>query len=442
MKESLLNKKIILYPGVFICDLLILSLAFPQRGAIFGIRYYMLIFAAIFLEMIFVRKILTRIPLFYLIYFLVEVLCAIIHFSTREPLYMIIPLINIIGTYYVVVTAITNETTFNKVINFILVMFSVYAVFGIIEAFMHFNVFDALTGTTVEYEFANEMRFGLARARGALDISINNGMMLGLVLCLAAYKLINATGLQKKYYTIPYFLILINAFLTLSRSVWLGILFSQLIIFLGLSTYKKLSVLAKIAVGGFAIVLLLLIAFPKIADSLFSILADMSASVLNVLGFEQSSTLAGEGNRIDLWGWVWDKVKDDCAVGFGFSKPFAYRVSSKFTKESIEVMWLYRLYRTGFIGLGGFIVLQVGSIIYLLKNRKRTLKMKKLTLPENCLIKREKIDFNYIVFAASIVYFFELFGCSAFEDLRFFLILLSLAFAYNRINNNALKSIK
>lgn len=436
MKGSLTNRKFAILPGLLICNLLILSLMFPERGTILGIRFHIVMFAALILGFIFTGKIIVNAPKFFMAYAAIELSSLIIHFNTLTSTYYVLNFIPIIIVYYVIVSCVTTENIFDKVLDFIVFLFAIYALLGIVEGVLHTNIFDILTNTQVQYSMANEIRFGIARTRGAANISINNGMMLILVLCAAAYKVINTVGKRKKYYVIAYFLIMIDIFLTISRANWLGILVSQLIIFIHLSSYRKYSIVYKLIIGlvlGFGV---LLVAAPDLLWQVLSAVGEMVNSILGVVGLSDGAdNLSGEGHRFKLWGWVWEKVQDEALFGVGFDRPFSYRLTSSFNKESIEVMWLNKLYKTGFFGLAGFITFQVGSLTYLWKNYKKTVRSKEL-LPDNSLIKREKIGFNYVVFAAAITYFVLLFSCSGFEDLRFFYILISLAFAYNKIRKS------
>ena len=81
------------------------------------------------------------------------------------------------------------------------------------------------------------------------------------------------------------------------------------------------------------------------------------------------------------------------------------------------------LYHVGFVGLSGYIIFQIGSIVHMIKGHK----------VEKKVAKDKKITFNYVMLIATVSYFVTQFSCSAFEDLKFYYIMLALVFVYNRI---------
>ena len=126
----------------------------------------------------------------------------------------------------------------------------------------------AYTKTQVVHEHANSLRFGLARNRGLADVSINNGMLLCLVLCIAAYVLIYATKKERKWYQISYILIFLDAFLTLSRAIWLELLITQILIFIVLAPKSKLKIIGKIIAIGVIGALLLVCISPELLEKI------------------------------------------------------------------------------------------------------------------------------------------------------------------------------
>lgn len=432
MQPSIESKKWVITPSFFLCQLLIITLFLPERGSILGVRYSILLIICCFFQFLIAKQKSVKIPLYYWVYTLIEIFLVIIHFEDRTIFYHVIAILQIIGSTYVILKGIRTERQFNQFLNFILIAFSIYAVLGIIESVFHINIFDILTGTTVEYVYANELRFGFARTRGALNVSINNGMLLCLVLCIAAYCIINAPRNRKLKYKIAYSLIFLDCFLTLSRAVWIDIFLSQILIFISLSSKKKMVSLFKFIIGIIILLIIGSLISPKLVSSIANILNEMIGSIINVLGGSTTSEMQGEGDRLKLWVWVWNMVQNNLIVGVGYAQKFVYRISSFATKESIEVMWLYKLYRTGFVGLVGYIFFQFGDIIYLIKQWIRERRFRK---------KEKRVSFNYIVLIASITYFITQFSCSSFEDLRFFYIFISMTFVYNNIFNKRKKGV-
>lgn len=399
----------------------IVSFFIPTRGKILGISSANLLVLCCGCSVFFNKLKKTQIPVFYLIYTIVTIICMLYHFTDRSLYLHIIEIVQIVGVAYLVVVSINTRQDFEKILKYITVIFAIYGLLGIIESLFHFNIFDALTNTQVVYEHANGIRFGLARSRGACGTSIHNGMLLVLVLSLVTYCLINAKKREKKLYFTAYILIVINCFCTLSRGVWLEVVISQILIFLALRTTKQVKIVFKIVVGIGILLCLLYIIAPSFIKNVGDIISEMFGSVINTLTGTGTSEVGDEGDRLLLWGWVWSTVQSHATWGLGYAAKFAYLTPAGYIKESIEVMWLYKLYQIGFVGLVGYIFLQVSSLIYFVKyNFKK-------------YINKDKINFNYVLLMTSIAYFITQFSCAGSEDLRFFYFVLALAFAYNKI---------
>ena len=245
------NASVKLNTNMLMCKLMLFSILIPARGSILGITFganliLLLCFAGQFLAS---QKLVSNIPKFCLAYILISLFEILIHFSDKSLSNNIIAVARLIAPVYVILIGVTDLEKFRSMLQFIVKVFTVYGVLGIIETLTHFNFFDALTGTKVVYEHANELRFGLARNRGALDVSINNGMLLCMVLCIAAYVLIYSSKKEHKFYMCCYLIIFIDTFLTLSRGIWMELIATQVLIFLALTSKEKRKILAKIFIA-------------------------------------------------------------------------------------------------------------------------------------------------------------------------------------------------
>ena len=86
---------------------------------------------------------------------------------------------------------------------------------------------------------------------------------------------------------------------------------------------------------------------------MFMVIVDPSYKDLVYPSF--GTNVGGIGNRLDLFHWVWDSIKDHQLFGYGKGVPFAYRVNEfGLIKRSIENQYLSRLYRYGVFGMGSF----------------------------------------------------------------------------------------
>lgn len=414
--------------NTFICKLLVLTCLIPLRGAIFGIsglggKIRLFSFLLLILWRRSIEKV--KIPGFYWFYFISYTLCVLHFRNSLVPLQIIEMLFAIIGVMYCVLTTIKCEKHFLSVIDFIIAIFAIYSILGIIESIFHWNFFDVLTGTQVEYIGANEIRFGLARNRGAYGVSINNGMILCLEACLTLYRMASSKNITVAY-KVAYALIVLDAFLTLSRAVWLYLAFINIAVYLSMSLNKKVSLISKMFIVGLLILVLLSMFLPTALTSVLDIADKMIGSILETFGLTAEENEVGDlGNRLDLWAWVWLSVRDSLLWGKGFLTQFSYNLGN-WNKESIEITWLYVLFRTGFIGLCGYLVFQIGCVYSAIKNITKNMKINL----------SEKFSFYFLI--GTIGYFFAQFSASSDSDLVFYYILLALLISKSNLDNRNL----
>ncbi len=410
--------------GMSLYFLFILTRLIPARGSILGLtglRTKLFLLVCIVLIAYKGKIKIHKIPIFYWIYFGIYVICSIYHFWTKSILNHIYMIMCIIGTVYFILEVIDTEQKFQIALDMILLIFSVYALLGIIEAITKINIFDILTGTSVEYFGANELRFGIARNRGAFGVSINNSMILCMILTLTIYKGIRE---KKRKYIIPYILLLFDIFLTISRTAWIFVIIIHIFIFLSLGTYKKMNVLMQIIIVGIAIMAVLSMFMPTFFGNFLDISIKMVNSILGSLGNSDVQNDIGElGNRKELWVWVFAALKKHYVWGVGFAQQFSYNVDG-WTKESIEITWLYLLYRIGAVGLIGYIIFQIGCIklgvIEWIKNRKK---------------KQETPSFYYCFLILTVGYFISQFAVAADPDLEIYYIIIGLVLAKKKIDS-------
>lgn len=332
----------------------------------------------------------------------------------------------------VVTKNVWDREDFEKLLSIILVLFTIYAVLGIVEAFTRFNVFDfVFHRTTIIEGGANEIRSNLYRGHGVLTVSINNAMLMNMIWMLSNYRLCNQKK-KKLFWTLSWCLIGLDVIIILSRAVIFAGIIGQLLMF------KKNGarwVTRRVLVG----IVLLCLVLPFAANQFEPILnagKSLFYPIINeVFGAHLvapgGQTYQGSGNRFQLWLWIYERVKEHFAFGVGFTNAFAYDYTAKVvsgqyagtayaaTKTSIEVHWLYVLYQKGLFGLSGFVLYQLGCL--------KKLFSKQIECYES------RITFQYTMQVMTVSYFLLLFTCSGFEDLQFFYVMMGLYAAYQGI---------
>lgn len=329
---------------------------------------------------------------------------------------------------------IWNRDDFEKVITIMLTLFTVYAVFGIIEAFTQFNIVDTLFGRTVVTGGANEYRGTLYRGHGSLTVSINNAVFMNMAWAIANYRLCNAKEGRVRW-AVVWFIIGLDVILILSRTVIAVGVLVQLLLFRKQGVKwisKRLLVILPILTGFVFLNMESTVLLMDTVKSLFyPIINELFGTSLSV---STGQVFQGSGQRFQLWVWIYESVKDNLLFGKGFTDSFSREFVStiisgqyagtKYTaiKTSIEVHWLYVLYQKGLFGLSGFIAFQIGCI--------------KKTMRKGVSVFEEKLSFQYVMIVVTISYFAMLFTCSGSEDLYFFYILMGLYGAYLKICAN------
>lgn len=324
---------------------------------------------------------------------------------------------------YIVRSTLTNEKQFEHYMSTIMVMSALYAFMCIVEGLTGFNVYNILLGRDISWTGANSTRYGLQRAMGISTVSINNGVMLNMLWLLAAYRVF-LTKKKQLSAIIAYSVIGIAVIMNTSRAVISVAIVMQCIIILKGGIGKVAKRITIFIMCGAVVSYFFGEQIDPFIGSLseaFGVLIDRFTSSEG--GIHTSQSLGAEGDRLILWVWVYESVKDALILGKGFVSKFSYNFIARTatsswaaTKESIEVYWLYLLYRTGLIGMGGFIVYQIGT----LRNLAR-------------IYKNSREQFYLIVLLITISYFILLFTVSASlgADLRMFWFILAMLFSCN-----------
>ncbi len=332
--------------------------------------------------------------------------------------------------YYVLSNFVDSRENFLIIIKVLLIGYFILSIFGIIEEVTRFNIFSLFISEDLNY---NPLRFGILRILSFSSQTIVYGtyLMFGLGLT-AYYRQFLKQRNEKLLCNITYILIWINLLLTLSRSIIICAIISQLLIlfFSGFSQFLK-KIFKMILIG--SILLAVLSAFiPQVA----SLLKNIFYMILAVFDSNYSGLIASRfgtdnlnavGNRVDLYGWVWEKIKYNKLLGCGMNGKFewTYSVSNGIwtwlqKKSSIEVQYLDILFHYGLVGL------ITEAFVYIFILIKSLLRIRSKQLYE------EKIGFNAICFSLFACYFICFFSVNQSSDAFIFYIIVILFLIYNR----------
>ena len=139
----------------------------------------------------------------------------------------------------------------------------------------------------------------------------------------------------------------------------------------------------------------------------------------------------GVGNRVDLYGWVYEEVEDDIWYGKGYTAKFEHVFVNKDgynqVKSSIEVEWLRTLFRYGIFGL-------IGEIILLLSVTIKAFCTKEA--PENGL------GFGKTCLSILLAYIIVFFGVMQNQDVQTFAVIIMLLLAYKQYSGFGIQAPK
>jgi len=367
---------------------------------------------------IFYRVIKSGIPIF--IYVFCTGIAQLVHFELKN---LFMQFVLWIGITFYAGTMIQTKERFFKILDLLIGTAAVVGIFGFIEEITRFNVFSLLNTVGSELNY-NPLRLGILRIISFTSHAISYCTYCMLIFALLLYRVEHTEKEKKKKYYVFGIIILANAFLTMSRIALVGIVI-ELLLFLFFSGRKQF--LQKIF--KYAVILLILLGVSCIFSSgirqnvrlmVYTVRAYFDESYAELLkdnGFTDNPR--GLGNRVDLYGWVYEEVEDDIWFGVGaatkFEHVFLNAKGYNQIKSSIEVEWLRTLYRYGIIGL-------IGEIIFMLALLIKSFRLK--GDPE------EGIGFGKTVFSIVVAYTVVFFGVMQNQDVQAFSVIVILLLAY------------
>lgn len=304
----------------------------------------------------------------------------------------------------------------------------ILSVLAIIEVFTGFNPFLALNNSGADV--VDVHRLGLTRAKSFTYQAITFGNYLTLTSSICVYRIVNcSTGRKKSAFKVIYVLMWLAVLSTISRSSILFFVTCQIL--LGLCMGQR-----KIFSKVFFVILIVAISFfvyINLVDDYKSPIMNLIYLMMSVFDDSYSANLSGvfiaEGNRLDLYSWVWDSIQGSRLFGMGPGAVFSHNItygnsiySSVYTKTSIEVEYLNWLFHYGIVGL----ITKVVFLFFIL-----------ITCLKNGISGRKKgnfLNFEMALGCAFLAYFVSFFAVMQDTESRIFYILVFLLLAYRRNN--------
>ena len=366
----------------------------------------------------------------YIVYIMIN---NLINQEYTEVFWEILLFFGMAGVY---ISSVNTKDKFLRIIDVMIYAAGVVCVLGIIESVTNFNAFEILNTSNAVIHH-NAERFGLTRIIGFGYQTITYCVYIMFMSAFAFYRLSTLKKCKKKrIMTVIYVLMWINAFLTISRSAILAMIFCQAILAIKcgfVKFVKRVTVIALVAIVVGAI-------YSSITDGINIVsamvemliaLVDESASA-NISSSFGGENLDGVGHRILLYNWVANSMDNHWLIGWGRSKEFVYAYTyanqwaTQLTKSSIEVQYLYTLYHYGIIGMVLEIVAYCAVIISAFTKR----------ITSKCAWEG-KLSFNFVFMIIMISYLLVLFAVNRSAEMRALYVMVFMFLAYNS-NHSAL----
>jgi len=335
-------------------------------------------------------------------------------------------------------TEARKRNIFEQAIDMLIYAAAFLSVMGIFEEVTHINIFHLISGLPISY-FYTETRLGIYRIETSFSHPIVYCAYLCIIAGLITYRMNALKGNSKvRIYRVFYFLVLINAVFTMSRSALVVLIAEQIVI--GYQTgiikfSKKMGLIALIAL--FALVMGAALRLPiimKLQDLGYMFLAMFDDSYSNLYSTAFGMNKNAVGNRLELYTWVADAVEGHELFGMGTAAKFAYDVQTTgsawntiytWTKTSIENEYLYNYYIHGIIGVISFSMGILGSILYSIKVNKKRKSIKPVKIYNEA-----ELTFSKVMIILLIGYAATLFSVRSSDNVRMYNVLMCLMFGY------------
>ena len=326
------------------------------------------------------------------------------------------------------ILVVDDECKFERILDTLIIVAGILSILAVIEAVSGYNPFLLLNNTGAN--IIDVQRMGLSRAKSFTYQAITFGNYLTLTSSLCVYRVVNCRDLHKKrIFKFFYIMMWLGTFATVSRSTILFFIVCQILLGLSLGFGKLLAkvfgVILLLVTGGFI--------YFQVLGNDSSVLMNIVYLIMSVFDESYAVGLSGvavaEGNRLDLYSWVWNAIQGHVLLGLGPGATFSHDItygnimySSVVTKTSIEVEYLKCLFHYGFIGLLSKVAFMISILISTLKRGLSDRKVGNL------------LSFEMTIGCAFLTYFLSFFTVMQDTESRIFYIMVFLLLAKRRNN--------
>lgn len=349
---------------------------------------------------------------------------------TEGAFHLVMFLLITVVVFVFVSASVNTQESFIGSLHCLIYTSGVVAVFGLIEALTRFNVFSLLNNSGATLNYSTE-RFGRVRLLSYSWQAIVYGvyLMFCMILLLYCLQFLKKKNAKFVVFISIYVLLWVNLLLTLSRSSIIAAVFANLLFlyFSGFVRMLKTILITVVCVA--ALVVLVALVFPKAFDLMmkfyFMMVSLIDDSYASEIAASFGTNLKAEGNRIDLYNWVFKSMKGKWLFGFGQHAQFEYPykvTDGMYTwtvvKKGIENNYLDTIFRYGLVGAIPEFCMYVSVLVYSFAHRAKASWEK-------------SVSFNSAVFSVMLAYFLEMFAVNQSSDRMIFYPLIMLFLCYN-----------
>lgn len=404
-------------------SMLIMSIFFCKNSSLFGIYTFSLELILAFL-MLLINGMRFPLPrrkkhLWICTCVICYLVPYIVHGNLKPVLFNVLPPIIIITG---IVFLIKNEIRFDSALHIIVYVIVILSGLSILETFTSINIWDLITNTKIEYVAANGYRFGLVRARGPFETSINNGMFLVLGQGILLY-ILSGDKNKKGFYRFAYILDFLANLLVMSRATIIASLVLPLVLSLKSGIRKVPGIILKMLAIVGAVYAFSYIFNIVTIHSFIGNIANSIRALTNSVYVDYEANVGGIGHRLQLFKWVYDAVSNHRLFGLGEYGAFQVRVTANYLKTSIENFYLYQFFRYGFVGLVCVIAMLITFMIRAIVYDKEAIGR----LGKN----KDKLTFPGMVVCVSVIYLLLNFTCAGQNDMLLYYVIIGMTLAYS-----------
>ena len=335
---------------------------------------------------------------------------------------------------YIISKYVNNKRKLDYVIDSLIYLSVIVCILGLIEAFTKNDLF-LFFNNSGQVIIRNAERLGIVRIIGFTTQTSHYALYAGMVSLLTFYRIQSVDKQGKMKFLLIYIVQISNMLLTLSRTVMLAYIICILVIMLrsGMLKAIKYYFIALVSVVSVFFILGNTFIGQTFYMLLGSVIPEFNYLVSGVADAEINNPV---GDRLELYHWVYNNVRNNFFLGVGETVEFNQEVSVtnglcfySIIKTSIEVNYLYYFFHFGFVGMISEIVMYLRFLILSFKGMIKRYQVEK----------EGTFSFDFIFFIVILLNLLSWFGINQGEEAHTLYIIIGIWISYKSLQHHSRK---